>query len=414
MLRSFRSQGASLLLACFYSHMSSLFPGAPRCFSTLRCRSTTSLSAPPLLPRYRPNAAAFLRNYRSTPLGRITPVSRESLREIPSSGPRLEDGSIDVHPRLKPSLLRPVLFAVAASTIAYTFAAADTNEDTEELAELASKNSSIFSRGIRSVDLALQRRNEVLEDAKATLKALLGPSPDTRKFTTRIATISAEWWINKSEAQRTCLGLIGVQAVIFALWRVSPRFLRKTFMHRQWYKACRCTTRLMYCPSDPLSGRSYSKLNINCRDTVRADARLKLCSRAHSVTRLRCISSSTPSLSILLGQVGSLPASLVKLYSQYLTGAMQYLWSPNREGSSGMLESTSRYHFLALFVTAGIISSLVSHCYTLLYVLPRALTSAAARSAIAPSHGASGSIYATIVITSLGEAEPYRQPRVGC
>lgn len=66
-----------------------------------------------------------------------------------------------------------------------------------------------------------------------------------------------------------------------------------------------------------------------------------------------------------------------------------------------MLESTSRYHFLALFVTAGIISSLVSHCYTLLYILPRALKSAAARSAIAPSHGASGSIYTTIVITAL-------------
>jgi rhomboid-like protein len=70
-----------------------------------------------------------------------------------------------------------------------------------------------------------------------------------------------------------------------------------------------------------------------------------------------------------------------------------------------MLESTSRYHFLALFVTAGIVSSLVSHCYTLLYVLPRALRSPTARSAIAPSHGASGSIYATIVITGLGVLE---------
>lgn len=141
---------------------------------------------------------------------------------------------IELQSRLKPSLLRPILFTAVASTLVYVFAAADTNEDTEELAELVTeKSKSFWSRGVRSVDLAMQRRNEVLEDMKDTIKTLVGSSPDPRRFSTRIVTIAAEWWINKSEAERTCLGLIGFQAVIFGLWRICPSFLRKTFMHRQ-------------------------------------------------------------------------------------------------------------------------------------------------------------------------------------
>ena len=214
------------------------FLGASRCLSALSCRSATRLSAPSHSRFKRLNALPSIRNYRGTPLGRITPGSRESLREFPAniSSSRLEDAAIDIHPRLKPSLFRPVLFTLVASSLAYALAAADTNEDTEELAEAAGKKSNgFFTRGVRSVDLALQRRNEVLEDMKATLKSILGPSPDSRRFSTRICTIMAEWWINKTEAQRTCLGLIGLQAVIFALWRVCPGYLRKTFMHRKLF-----------------------------------------------------------------------------------------------------------------------------------------------------------------------------------
>lgn len=88
--------------------------------------------------------------------------------------------------------------------------------------------------------------------------------------------------------------------------------------------------------------------------------------------------------------------------------AMAYLWQPNREPGSDLKESTSKYHFLALFATAGVISALFSHTYSLLYMLPKALMGSRS-AAILPSLGASGSIYATVVVTALGMSKVVAQ-----
>ena len=84
---------------------------------------------------------------------------------------------------------------------------------------------------------------------------------------------------------------------------------------------------------------------------------------------------------------------------------MKYLWQPQAGSGDDQKESTSRYHFIALFLTAGVLSSLASHIYTLGWKLPRALATGAGRHAILPSLGASGAIYATIVVTALGERQ---------
>lgn len=92
------------------------------------------------------------------------------------------------------------------------------------------------------------------------------------------------------------------------------------------------------------------------------------------------------------------------------SGAIAYLWQPNRVSSSDLQESTSRYHFLAFFVAAGVFSSLTSHLYTLAWKLPRMTSAilsgsglaASGSTSILPSLGASGSIYATVVVTALG------------
>ena len=82
---------------------------------------------------------------------------------------------------------------------------------------------------------------------------------------------------------------------------------------------------------------------------------------------------------------------------------MEYLRQSNRHSDSELKEATSRYHFIALFVAAGLASSLVSHVYTLAWKLPRLIRlGAGAASPILPSLGASGSIYATVVVTALG------------
>lgn len=85
---------------------------------------------------------------------------------------------------------------------------------------------------------------------------------------------------------------------------------------------------------------------------------------------------------------------------------MGYLWQPNRDPGSNVIESTSRYHFLALFIAAGVISSLTSHLYSLMWKLPRALKGTKVPP-ILPSLGASGSIYATVVVTALGKEHLY-------
>ncbi|KAG9127921.1 hypothetical protein FRC07_007572 [Ceratobasidium sp. 392] len=81
--------------------------------------------------------------------------------------------------------------------------------------------------------------------------------------------------------------------------------------------------------------------------------------------------------------------------------------------ASGMPESTSTYHFLAFFLSAGLFSSYVSHIVSTRIRLPillRTLLSspakadiapAAAAMTISPSLGASGAIYATVTASAL-------------
>ncbi|KAG8765229.1 hypothetical protein FRC12_007612 [Ceratobasidium sp. 428] len=81
---------------------------------------------------------------------------------------------------------------------------------------------------------------------------------------------------------------------------------------------------------------------------------------------------------------------------------------------SGMPESTSTYHFLSFFLSAGLFSSYVSHIVSTRIRLPillRALLTspakaditpaAAASMTIAPSLGASGAIYAAVTASAL-------------
>lgn len=84
------------------------------------------------------------------------------------------------------------------------------------------------------------------------------------------------------------------------------------------------------------------------------------------------------------------------------TGAANYLWQPNRDSVSDLKESTSRFHFIALFLAAGVGAGLASHAYSLLFKLPRIVSGVKGSLPILPSLGASGSIYATVVLTALG------------
>jgi rhomboid-like protein len=120
----------------------------------------------------------------------------------------------------------------------------------------------------------------------------------------------------------------------------------------------------------------------------------------------------------------------IALYS-FGAAAYQYLSRPNAQDIDALSSdswfgfdhgpylgtSTTTPHFLAFFLAAGLFSSLSSHLNTVLFRLPRLIrdlsnaarvssTSAlAAHSAVLPSLGASGAIYATLTMTSLAFPE---------
>ncbi|EJD07585.1 uncharacterized protein FOMMEDRAFT_73021 [Fomitiporia mediterranea MF3/22] len=112
------------------------------------------------------------------------------------------------------------------------------------------------------------------------------------------------------------------------------------------------------------------------------------------------------------------------------SAATAYLVKRQQENSEGVLESTPRYHFWALFITAGLVSALTSHIASTRIYFPMFLAElrasgaanslatsvstafrrvggsvvkdkAAGRREILPSLGASGAIYAMVMITAL-------------
>ncbi|GAB1518256.1 hypothetical protein RhiTH_001315 [Rhizoctonia solani] len=102
--------------------------------------------------------------------------------------------------------------------------------------------------------------------------------------------------------------------------------------------------------------------------------------------------------------------------SMMITGTAANALLRNKQAlvPSGLPESTSMYHFMAFFLTAGLFSSYVSHIISTRVRLPallRTLTSTSIRTeaiaasrahgVIAPSLGASGAIYAAVTASAL-------------
>lgn len=184
----------------------------------------------------------------------LASMTQEAKRTVVFEAP-------DVHRTLKPSILRPVLFTIACGLGTYGLAAYLTNVDTKkQVDKLKEQSSSIFRRSATSVELAMARRTELIADAKAFLRRHLGDRPDINSAKTRIYTIVTEWWINNTEAQRTCIALIGVQALVYLGWKVRPAFFSKAFTHCQYTSLpSMLISTDAHLVIDPLSGRSYSK-----------------------------------------------------------------------------------------------------------------------------------------------------------
>ncbi len=195
--------------------------------------------------------------------------------------------------------------------------------------------------------------------------------------------ILAESYTELSETQRTVLGLGATFGAIFVAWQVpaTQRFMRRWFL------------------ADPLKNRPITMLTSIFSHKVRPRAR-PACRRPHLLQLL------TP-CSPLAGPPAPSPApprpprsaaqtvlhlsfNTIAFYSIATSTASFLSFSPDNT----LPRATSRYEFLALFVTAGLASSLASHVWSCKVLIPRLLRvglgKQAVRDTILPSLGASG------------------------
>ncbi|KAK4693236.1 hypothetical protein P7C70_g8966, partial [Phenoliferia sp. Uapishka_3] len=239
-------------------------------------------------------------------------LSRAAIR--PSAPPPPKFNFIRSHPTSKlfttsvpppPRVLPHILFCVGLSTAALSTAIVLTNSDTSSRLSTLSPYTTAF-RGVES-SLTLSRTEEVVQRAKKFVKYF---GPDARW-----PTILAENWVNLSEGQRTCMGIIGVHLGIYAVWQIpmTRAWAAKWLWHHPLVKG-RFITHL----TSVFSHRGLLHLGFNS---------------------LALYSIAPPTIS----------------YFQRTSD----------------LRSTSRYEFVAIYLTAGLLSSLSSHLFSILYVLPR-------------------------------------------
>ncbi|KAH7913821.1 hypothetical protein BJ138DRAFT_1133792 [Hygrophoropsis aurantiaca] len=298
--------------------------------------------------------------------------------KIPANVPSFREQIIRTSPvesfreRVKrPTIRRQVLFFIAGSCLAYSLATSQTQAETDywfnRLTSVTHLDTTLLP-----VDVAMRRLQSYEESNKvSTLKFALSEWPILLKQQIISTYISAaNRYYNASEGKRLCWMICGLNTMVYLAWKV-PRFgptMNRIFTHH------------------PLSGLSYTLLT----------------SMFSHKTFLHLAANS-----IALTSFGSAATT-------YLSGAQ--ISDPDFPP-----ESTSRWHFLAFYLSAGVFSGLVSHVAAAKVLYPR-LVSQLAKAApitpavemasktsalprvreILPSLGASGAIYAAVTLSALG------------
>lgn len=80
---------------------------------------------------------------------------------------------------------------------------------------------------------------------------------------------------------------------------------------------------------------------------------------------------------------------------------------PNRDESGQSMNITSRYHFVAIFMTFGVIANLIPHYLTLHAARSPAMMRSFLAPALTPTYGlgASGAVYSTMAVSALSHPE---------
>ncbi|KAH9928792.1 hypothetical protein B0H21DRAFT_762376 [Amylocystis lapponica] len=317
-----------------------------------RC-SSRHLCPPILRPHHRP--FSFTPN---TGLPRL-PARHDPHKVDPAPSFREEIGrTSDVESFSEavrqPSIRNQVLFFVFGSAVAFGVAARQTNEETLQWTKKLRESGITWT--LRTPTNEAMRRARQLEFAKKLQTGLnrfstwVADWPETlRAMSVWTYAQVAQPLVQTTEGRRVCWTIGALNGLVWLAWQfpqLQPVMMR-SFAH------------------SPLSGLSY--------------------------TMLTSMFSHSSFFHLLFNCMAL--ASFGSSASQYLA----------RTQPESLRESTSKYHFLAFFVSAGLFSGLASHVVAARITFPRLVAGLIpdAPRTILPSLGASGAIYATVTLTAL-------------
>ncbi|KAJ7449685.1 hypothetical protein FB451DRAFT_1102665 [Mycena latifolia] len=229
----------------------------------------------------------------------------------------------------RPSVRHQAIFVLLGSTVAFTYAAAQTNIETDEWLERLTRGRgprtwphTVTSADMKNAsDLALAQ--ELREDLKSLGSFTEGLPAAARNRIMRIWAHGAQSYLNVSEGKRLCWKICLLNVGVWLAWksrRLKP-FMLRNFVH------------------DPLSGRSITML-----------------------TKM-----FSPRIALVL-------AFNLLFLDGFGSSASFHLLQRQDRMPDGQLESTARYHFLAFFISAGLFAALTSHIIHLKILYPRLIS----------------------------------------
>jgi len=269
------------------------------------------------------------------------------------------------------------LFFGFGSFVAFSLAAKCTNYDTAYWAQKLVDGSSFNGFwGIAPPTSDQMKKARYFDYAKSMQKGLESVRQTVESFPLTIKAFAtwayiyvAQPLVDAKEGRRVCWTIALVNTGVWLAWQI-PRF--KPFM-------------MAHFTHHPLSGLSY--------------------------TMLTAMFSHKSFLHLLFNCMA---------LTSFGSATCEYLMREQAQCKSGLQESTIQYHLIALLISAGMFSGLVSHIVATRIQFPRIIaklnqsraqpTAAAAaagssastvKEAILPSLGISGAIYSTVIITAL-------------
>ncbi|KAJ7180628.1 hypothetical protein C8R46DRAFT_1070032 [Mycena filopes] len=230
----------------------------------------------------------------------------------------------------RPSIRNQVIFAVLGTCTVFTYCAVSTNVETDAWVEKLTRGrarTQTWPHTITSMDMKHAANNALAQELRDGLKTVgnvtEGLGRSVRNRIMLVWATVAQSYLNVSEGKRICWKICVLNVGVWLAWksrRLKP-FMLRNFVH------------------DPLSGRSLTMFTSMFSSRIALVLALNL---------------------LFLDGFGS--------------SASFHLAQRQERMPDAQIESTTRFHFLAFFFTAGLFAALASHIMHVKVLYPRLIS----------------------------------------